>query len=140
MSQLKGHISQVIGPVVDVYFEGKNITSIGSSAFYECNNLKLSGFSESNLTELNYGCFSVAHTLTATTGSTEMDLRKSTFTIVPVSAFSSNGRIDPLILPNTVTAIKNNGFYPMGGDVRLYIDYNENSPIVQLQSSACIAT
>ena len=25
MSQLKGHISQVIGPVVDVYFEGKNI-------------------------------------------------------------------------------------------------------------------
>ena len=25
MSQLKGHISQVIGPVVDVYFEGKEI-------------------------------------------------------------------------------------------------------------------
>ena len=25
MSQMKGHISQVIGPVVDVYFEGKNI-------------------------------------------------------------------------------------------------------------------
>ena len=25
MAQLKGHISQVIGPVVDVYFEGKNI-------------------------------------------------------------------------------------------------------------------
>ena len=25
MSQLKGHISQVIGPVVDVFFEGKNI-------------------------------------------------------------------------------------------------------------------
>ena len=25
MSQIVGHISQVIGPVVDVYFEGKDI-------------------------------------------------------------------------------------------------------------------
>ncbi len=28
MSQIIGHISQVIGPVVDVYFEGKGIDTI----------------------------------------------------------------------------------------------------------------
>ena len=28
MSQIIGHISQVIGPVVDVYFEGKDIDTV----------------------------------------------------------------------------------------------------------------
>ena len=35
MSQIIGHISQVIGPVVDVYFEGTDAEKIGRASCRE---------------------------------------------------------------------------------------------------------
>lgn len=84
----------------------KTVTSIGTEAFYACKNLEMiNGLSDCDITKIGekafYNCWSLK----------EADLSRSSFTVLPASAFKGDTALLSVKMPESLNEIGNEAFY-----------------------------
>ena len=84
----------------------KTVTSIGTEAFYACKNLEMiNGLSDCDITKIGekafYNCWSLK----------EADLSRSSFTVLPASAFKGDTALLSVKMPESLNETGNEAFY-----------------------------
>lgn len=106
----------------------KTVTSIGTEAFYACKNLEMiNGLSDCDITKIGekafYNCWSLK----------EADLSRSSFTVLPASAFKGDTALLSVKMPESLNEIGNEAFY--GCSAMKKLDLN-NTRLTTIGNSA----
>lgn len=106
----------------------KTVTSIGTEAFYACKNLEIiNGLSDCDITKIGekafYNCWSLK----------EADLSRSSFTVLPASAFKGDTALLSVKMPESLNEIGNEAFY--GCSAMKKLDLN-NTRLTTIGNSA----
>ena len=106
----------------------KTVTSIGTEAFYACKNLEMiNGLSDCDITKIGekafYNCWSLK----------EADLSRSSFTVLPASAFKGDTALLLVKMPESLNEIGNEAFY--GCSAMKKLDLN-NTRLTTIGNSA----
>ncbi len=108
---LKGYVTNPVGDLVIpsvVTYDGKDypVTSIGDSAFYECDSLASIILPE-GLTSIGTSAFEKCDTLSLVT-------LPESLTLIGTSAFSDCSRLTSITLPDSITSIREKAFQRSG--------------------------
>ena len=106
-SIVKGYSGTLTDVVIPSYYKGYNVTSIGSSAFYNCNGLTSITIPDS-VTSIGYEAFH------GCTGLTSITIPNSV-TSIGIYAFSSCQGLTSVTIGNGVTSIGSSAFYNCNG-------------------------
>ena len=106
----------------------KTVTSIGTEAFYACKNLEMiNGLSDCDITKIGekafYNCWSLK----------EADLSRSSFTVLPASAFKGDTALLSVKMPESLNEIGSEAFY--GCSAMKKLDLN-NTRLTTIGNSA----